>query len=362
MKVLWLALQLVNIMWKTYTRLSTYVQDTSNKVLIEDLLGQKKYKASPRQVAESIIRKEKSQYTADFSKIGITGYSYTENDKIEIQNSKHWLDRNWISSLFYYISSRNIQFCDDNENANHVRAELIKNYFQNDGASIFYKAQGTSKTLPPPNDIYLDPLKISTELLNRKTERSYQRVFLPLEDLSSLLYKALQEARETLEVYTNGSKDKPLNLFCSRGVAFEYFLIIYKVTNLPSGVYHYNILKHELTLIEAGDFRELMIDCLQGMSSPKTANLTVVLTSDFEIYKWRYRHERSLRNLYIESGRYIQRILQTSMMLGLGGLVTPAIKDSKLLSLLKLDKLRFSPMYTLTLGFRNGYRASKENA
>lgn len=352
-------------MWKTYTRLSLYTNDrdsSENKIFIEDLLGNKKYKASPRQVAESIIQKEKSPYTSCFSEIGITNHSYTKNEKIEIQNSKHWLDRNWSSSLFYYISSKKIHFCDNNENANSTRAELIKSYFTNNGAPVFYKTQGDVKELPTPKDLSPDPLELLSRLLNRKTIRSYPRISLPFEDLSSLLYNALQEARKTRESYINGSIDTPLNFFCTRGLAFEYFLVIYRVDALAPGVYHYDLTKHELTLIAEGDFREFMIDCLQGMNSPKTANLTLVMTSDFDIYKWRYRHERSLRNLYIESGRYTQGILQTAMLLGLGGLCTPAIKDSKLLSLLNLDPHRFSPMYTLTLGFKNGSEKFKETS
>lgn len=351
-------------MWKIYTRLSLYTKDgnpPNPKILIEDLIGGKKYKASPRQVAESIIKKEYSKYTSFFSQIGITNYSYTDKEKIEIHNTKHWLNRNWISSLFYYLSTRNIQFCDTSEDAKFIRADLIKNYLKEEGKPALYEPKGSIKILPPPQTLNPSSNEIAKSLLDRKTVRSYQNKFLSLENLSTLLYYGLQDIREARKVSLKGSENNSLNFYYSHGLAFDYFLIIYRVKNLSSGIYYYNLIENKLILIKEGDYQDFMIDCLQGMSSPKTANLTIILTADFYKYKWVYRHERALRNLYIESGRSIQEILQASMLLNLGGLCTPAIKDSKLLSILDLDKNRFSPMYTLTLGFKNGSSTFKEN-
>jgi nitroreductase len=71
---------------------------------------------------------------------------------------------------------------------------------------------------------------------------------------------------------------------------------------------------------------------------------------DVSQYQWRYRHERALRNLYIESGNLFQRVLVVATALRLSGLPTPAFSDETVAALLNLNSVRQFPVYSLTFG------------
>lgn len=64
--------------------------------------------------------------------------------------------------------------------------------------------------------------------------------------------------------------------------------------------------------------REVMQRCLIGHEGPASAACTLILSVEFERYQWRYRHERALRNLYVETGRIAHHLLLQATAHGLG--------------------------------------------
>jgi nitroreductase len=91
-------------------------------------------------------------------------------------------------------------------------------------------------------------------------------------------------------------------------------------------------------------------EALYGQSAPKTAAFSVAFVFDLARYCWIYRHERALRNLFVEVGRIAQYLIIAGEQLGWSALPTPAIADSKMANLLGCGSERFYPAYTLTVG------------
>lgn len=87
-----------------------------------------------------------------------------------------------------------------------------------------------------------------------------------------------------------------------------------------------------------------------GQNVFENASLSLFYSVNFLRYQWRYRHERALRNLYIESGRLMQKTIVIAEYLDAGSFITPALKDHKLASLLNLDTVDEVVLYSQTIG------------
>jgi SagB-type dehydrogenase family enzyme len=136
----------------------------------------------------------------------------------------------------------------------------------------------------------------------------------------------------------------------SYGVAFDFYIVVFEVESLTSGIYFYDLRDHAVLLLRSGTFRPVMTGLLSNQAAPDTAGWTILLVADLPQYQWRYRHERALRNLYLEAGRIGQHLILTSTLFGLATLPTPALADRDLSALLQLDPVRQTPIYSLTMG------------
>jgi len=142
----------------------------------------------------------------------------------------------------------------------------------------------------------------------------------------------------------------PVDYLSSFGTAFDFYVAVYSVDGVATGIHYYDPRQHEMTQIRSGPVRDTLSKAMFGIPAARTANFTVILCADFNQASWRYRHDRELRNLYIEAGYLGQRFILTGAAYGLATLVTPAIKDREVASLLSLDAVWQAPMYTITMG------------
>ena len=166
--------------------------------------------------------------------------------------------------------------------------------------------------------------------------------------LSTILWNGLDGVRRTR---TAAAREIDLlGDLLSYGVAFDFYIIIYAVEALNPGVYFYDLSTHQLILLREGNLRDEMRECMLGQAAPKTAAWTIVMVADFAQYHWRYRHERGLRNLYIEAGRLAQNLILWAASYELASLPTPAIRDRQASKLLGIRWPRQAPIYTLTMG------------
>lgn len=271
-------------------------------------------------------------------------------DDETLRHAKFWWKNGWHPSLEYYLWSRQANYRDVADDSGEIRRALVRTYLESDGAPPErLTSSGARHALPAPPALPNDcPLGIL--LITRRSVRAFAHDRLDETLLSAALYHGLDDVRRRRQ----SQFDDELDYLQTHGVAFDIYVIVYDVRGVQEGVFQYDLEHHELIAGEAGNHRDRMTRILCGLRSPETAAWTIVLAADFAQYQWRYRHERALRHLYMAAGRLGQRLILVSLAYGLGTVPTPATHDRELCELLRLDRDRQAPIYTLTTGPRSG--------
>jgi SagB-type dehydrogenase family enzyme len=266
----------------------------------------------------------------------------TEQSAIE-----HWCNRGWQASLEYYLWSKDIPYLDLHDQSGQIRRDKISQYISQRPAPARFRWKGPCEALPQPEQRPLG--KTAGHLLvNRRTRRSFSARSVSRSALGSILWFGLDAVREC----RRRRRSDPIDYLRSFGVAFEFALAAYNVKGLPAGIYGYDVTRHGLVLVRAGGRRRLVDNCLMKQRAPLTASFTIFFVVDFAQYLWLYRHERALRNLYIEAGRIAQCLILAGENLGCASFPTPAIKDSMANRLLDLNETAHNILYSITMGSR----------
>lgn len=272
----------------------------------------------------------------------------------------HWLRRGWDAVIPLYLMSRHMKFVDTGSDRCEVLEKLFTTYVAEEGCpSLTHK----DDLLEVP--ISLNGLRASAQwmegyidaIAKRETKRAFKSRVLKRNDALLIISDAVHRIVGTFQARDkSGAAEKYIK---SYGCAFNIYAVIYSVEGLTPGIYEVNTEASTLGKYESGDFRRQMSNINWGMSSALTANYTVILCINPEIYSWRYRHDRAFRNLMIEAGRIMHEFIIAAGCRGVQGVVTPAIADSELSELLKIDSSKEMPFYTGTFGVFNREGADK---
>lgn len=221
-----------------------------------------------------------------------------------------WWKRNWQISLDYYLSSLPLE-------ASQEQSEPTRPLTQNP-VDILLSQESVISQIP-----------LTQALLDRKTHRKFQEVPLS-QKLFSILMKEFKG-----EIFTG---------------IWNYYIVVFNVEDIPAGVYRYCSTAHGLHLVQPGLFRKDVVNILCGMTASLTASFLVVFSIDLQAAMRKFSYNRALREIYIDSGRLAQKILIKGMQHHVGGLPSPAMQDSQMCSLLKIDASEFIPIYTVAMG------------
>ncbi|MGE8181636.1 MULTISPECIES: nitroreductase family protein [unclassified Pseudomonas] len=275
---------------------------------------------------------------------------------INPQSILHWSDRGWEACIPFYLLSRTIKYVDDDKD----RVKILDNkYLEYESASL----------CPVPKvPVFIDSVqpvlalrKIASasndwipgfpeKALKRRSHRQFKALPLEVDEFLEILAHSVSRLLETLDMCRRleGSRLKYTKNF---GAAFSVYVVVYDVVGLTPGVYFLELEKQRLGLIKEGDFREPMSRIIWGMVAPRTANYTLVLTATPSSYAWRYRHDKALRNLFIEAGRIMHMHVNACSEFNVQGVTTPATRDDELRAVLSIDLASDEiPMYTATMG------------
>jgi len=272
---------------------------------------------------------------------GILGSELTTEEKAHI---RHWWNRGWHPSLEYYLWSRRVFYADIEDSHGEIRYNAIKRYLADGSPPPRIAPRGESLPLEPvdlPSAALLGSL-----LVKRRTVRRYLLGEVPQSRLSGTLWWGLHRIRELRKV----PRQDPTDYLLSHGVAFDFYVIVYAVRGVSPGIYFYDLKNHSLVQVRRGDVRKSMYNIIFKTPAILSANWTILIVADVLQYQWLYRHERALRNLYIEAGRVGQRLILTALAYGQGSLTTPAFRDEQLSKLLDLEPVRQVPIYSITAG------------
>lgn len=209
------------------------------------------------------------------------------------------------------------------------------------------------KQYPRFPQIQLPSEEVGNEALLLKTirERSSRRDFqrskqINNTEISTILRHSCGITRE------GGRNEYPYRAQASGGARFPietYALQFRSSPELPSGVYHYNVLEHALEELDARSFSDEQLDALFVYPWVKDASLAIIMTAAFSRTDMKYG-ERGYRYILVEAGHIGQNIYLVSEALGLKCCAMGGVRDEIAERTLDVDGETESIVYSLILG------------
>jgi SagB-type dehydrogenase family enzyme len=197
----------------------------------------------------------------------------------------------------------------------------------------------TPEIIELPEPVFESTLSVEKALAARRSVRNYSNSSLTLAELSQLLWAAQGLSNPS------GLRTTP-----SAGALYplEIYLVIGKVNGLPSGIYKYNCLNHDLLRTAESDKRAELFDAGLRQDSIKNAPLVMIICAVYERITRKYG-ERGIRYTDMEAGHASQNIYLQAETLGLGTVAIGAFQDSKVSKIVNLVKTEH-PLYLMPIG------------
>lgn len=202
----------------------------------------------------------------------------------------------------------------------------------------------------PENEAVALPAVQSTEtaslmdvLMKRKSVRSFQETPLTLRQLSFLLWASAGIQRH--------ERGRDFRTAPSAGALYpvETYVVINNVEDLKPGVYHYNIKKHALELLKAGDFSIQTAEAALGQDMCALAPAVFVWTAVVQRCRWKYR-QRSYRYIYMDAGHVAENLALAAVGVGLASCQAGALFDDELNKLIDVDGDEETAIYMSVVG------------
>ena len=131
----------------------------------------------------------------------------------------------------------------------------------------------------------------------------------------------------------------------------EVYPVVNAVEGVAPGVYHYDVRRHGLSQLRAGDVGADVMRYGLDQDFLATANVVVVLTLIHQRMRFKYR-DRSYRYGLIEAGHLGQNLYLVATALGLGACAVGAFHDDGINDLLGVDGREEVAVYLLAAGVR----------
>ena len=116
----------------------------------------------------------------------------------------------------------------------------------------------------------------------------------------------------------------------------ETYIIVNRVEEIPSGLYHYNVKEAQLVLLKEGHFGSDLCHAGLGQEMLEEASCVFIWTAIVERSKWKYR-ERAYRYIYMDAGHIGQNLYLAATALGLGCCTVGAFFDEEVDRLIGVD-------------------------
>lgn len=209
--------------------------------------------------------------------------------------------------------------------------------------------------LPQPDSI--KNIELSKVLTKRRSIRSFDGTGISPESLSSLLRYACGESlSEPIQIDEfDITMMRSRRTYPSGGGLYpiEVYPLLLQVDDRPAGITYYNAKEDKLRLLDrrsSDDFPKKVAEKFAGDDIDiEGAALAMVLTATFARARGKYG-PRSYRNILMEAGHIAQNIQLVSEALGLGSVPAAGFYDDDLNSLLAIDGMRESCVYTVVIG------------
>lgn len=182
------------------------------------------------------------------------------------------------------------------------------------------KSEVSTSDVPLPTPVETGAMSLEEAVSLRKSVRDYSREPVTISQVSMILWSAQGITHDGLRATPSAGALYPLEIYMvSRhgGVA-----------GLESGIYHYQIGAHKLSLVKSGDYSQALQTASLDQEAVGNAAITIVIAAVFDRTTVRYG-QRGKQYVYQESGHVAQNIYLQATALGLGSVVIGAFDDDR---------------------------------
>lgn len=228
--------------------------------------------------------------------------------------------------------------------------ETIKDNFQ----ANFMEYTGDEISLPAPNLSTLQTISLWDAEEQRMTSRSFNGESITKEQLSTLMYASFGVIHGNWkELQAKGFKQSGYRKSSPSGGALhpiEAYIIVMNVEEIPAGIYHYNVIKHCLTLINHSISYDDIRNMLCGQFFAEGCSVGIFLVAHFEKVWTKYCHSRSYKDVYLDAGHLSQTLLLNSTALGLRTWISAWFRDSEVSKYLNISGEDVAPVFYVSIG------------
>jgi len=193
--------------------------------------------------------------------------------------------------------------------------------------------------LPPP--LLKGKVSLEEAITKRRAVRRYRPESLALFQLSQILWSA--------QGVTGGGR---LRAAPSAGATYplEIFVVIGKqsIEELETGIYHYEVDSHSLSLHKPGDFRIDLARAALDEGFIAVAPVDIVICALYTRTSYRYGR-RGERYVHMEVGHVGQNIHLQAVALGLATVEVGAFDDEDVRKVLGVEE-QIKPLYIMPIG------------
>jgi SagB-type dehydrogenase family enzyme len=195
--------------------------------------------------------------------------------------------------------------------------------------------------LPPPPEAVT---AVEAALNRRRSVREYAGRAVTVDELARLLHGAtgITDRRDPTWQFRSVPSSGAL-------YPLEVYPVIFDVAGVEPGVYHYDVRRHRLALVRAGDFRQAIFRAAVSQEMILNADLVLVLTGLFARVQWKYV-ERAYRYLLLEAGHLGQNVYLAATALGLGPCGIGAYIDDEVNAIIGVDGHNEATVYLMAVG------------
>ncbi|MBI2022528.1 SagB/ThcOx family dehydrogenase [Candidatus Daviesbacteria bacterium] len=208
-------------------------------------------------------------------------------------------------------------------------------------STVFFKEYARLDKILLPEPATLDKISLEKALRGRKSSREFSKNPISLEELSTLLY------------YSGGLKTNTPPYLADRfypSAGARYPLEVYLIsqnTELPNGLYHYNLRSHGLEVLEK--WEEFNPDKYFNQEFINKAGVIFLTTAVFFRNSMKYSN-RGYRHILMEAGHLAQNFWLVSASLNLGICGVGGFTDDKLNALLEIDGISEAVLNVFVIG------------
>lgn len=180
-------------------------------------------------------------------------------------------------------------------------------------------------------------------IMERRSQRDFSGKPISKIQLSQLLWAS--------QGITRQSQGFDFRAAPSAGALYpiETYLLLDKVTDIESGVYHYNVQQHYLEQLKTGNFGPQIAQAALGQNIYAVANIVFIWTAIFQRSKWKYK-QRAFRYIYLDAGHIAHAVALASTGMDLGSCQIAAFFDDEINDIICVDGKGESVVYMTAVG------------